>query len=79
MTCSIGRPSVCWMSLAPDYIEYRDTNRDRDGWVKQSDLYATFLGEMEVRSRPPTRANTSQTTSRSAQSAEHGSNDLDAR
>jgi FemAB-related protein (PEP-CTERM system-associated) len=34
--------------LGADYIEYRDTNRDRAGWVKQSDLYATFLGEMEV-------------------------------
>jgi FemAB-related protein (PEP-CTERM system-associated) len=34
--------------LGADYIEYRDTNWHRDGWVKQSDLYATFLGEMEV-------------------------------
>ena len=34
--------------LGADYIEYRDTNRERDGWVKRSDLYAAFLGEMEV-------------------------------
>lgn len=34
--------------LGADYIEYRDPNRERDGWVKQSDLYAGFLGEMEA-------------------------------
>ena len=34
--------------LGADYIEYRDPNRERDGWVKQSDLYATFLGELEA-------------------------------
>jgi FemAB-related protein (PEP-CTERM system-associated) len=33
--------------LGADYVEYRDTNRDRAGWVKQSDLYVTFLGAME--------------------------------
>ena len=33
--------------LGADYIEYRDANRERNGWVKQSDLYATFLGEIE--------------------------------
>ena len=61
------------------YIEYRDSSRDRDGWVKQSDLYATFMGEMEASCRPPTAADTSQTTSRCSQSAKHGSNDLDTR
>ena len=34
--------------LGADYIEYRDAQREREGWVKQSDLYASFLGEMEA-------------------------------
>ena len=33
--------------LGADYIEYRDPNRKRGGWIEQSDLYATFLGKME--------------------------------
>jgi FemAB-related protein (PEP-CTERM system-associated) len=34
--------------LDANYIEYRDCDRHREGWVQQSDLYATFLGEMDV-------------------------------
>ena len=34
--------------LGANYIEYRDPNREREGWTEQSDLYATFIGEMEA-------------------------------
>ena len=33
--------------LNASYVEYRDTEHDRIGWVGQKDLYATFLGEIE--------------------------------
>ena len=34
--------------LGANYIEYRDPNREREGWTEQRGLYATFLGEMEA-------------------------------
>jgi FemAB-related protein (PEP-CTERM system-associated) len=34
--------------FSADYIEYRDPHRERAGWIKQSDLYATFLGELDA-------------------------------
>ena len=78
-TCSIGRQSACCDELGADYIEYRDTDRDRDGWVKQSDLYATFLGRMELIADRQLQRIPSQTTRRSAQSVDDGGTDLDAR
>ena len=30
------------------YVEYRDTGRVRDGWAEQSDIYASFAGEIEL-------------------------------
>ena len=40
---ALDREAARLMSdLGASYIEYRDCDRERDGWVRRSDLYATF-------------------------------------
>ncbi len=34
--------------VGADYIEYRDSDRHRSGWAQQADVYAAFLGELNV-------------------------------
>lgn len=34
--------------LKTNYIEYRNTDNDREGWVRKSDLYANFSADMEL-------------------------------